>query len=326
MKAASSHLYFHSPCFDGIASAVVAGDFLEGRLGWPKTLLCPVNYDRRSTWLAERLETPAAVVDFLYHPAAEFWADHHVTTFLSRDVRSSFEKRRGPNLVFDTAADSCAGLLWRHLSNAFGYQNPRYADLVQWAEKIDAARYASVEEAIFPSTAALRISVSLASDNAAEYSAFLVRQLRTASLDSVAKLPEVAKRFEAIQALFQRGLDRFEKAASLKSGGIVVFDVDSKGAHVSRYAPYYFFPDARYSLGVVRLAKGAKITAMRNPWRDFPSVPLGKIFQKVGGGGHQRVGSVFLSEERVPKAKQLMRRLITDLRQEEQSVGEAESP
>lgn len=323
MKADTApHLYFHSPCFDGIASAVVAGDFLESQLGWPKAVLCPVSYDRRATWLAEPLNLPAAVVDFLYHPGAEFWADHHVTTFLSRAVRSNFEKRRGPKLIFDPAADSCAGLLWRHLSNAFGYQNPRFAQLVQWAEKIDAARYASVEEAIFPSTAALRISASLASGNAAEYSAFLVQQLRTASLETVASLPEVATRFEAIQALFKRGLDRFEKAASLTSGGIVVFDVDSRGAHVSRYAPYYFFPDARYSLGVVRLDKGAKITAMRNPWRDFPSVPLGKLFQKVGGGGHQRVGSVFLTEARLPRAKQLIRRLISDLRHEEHMTAE----
>lgn len=326
MMAPRPHLYYHSPCFDGIASAVLAIDFLESRSRWRRTVLCPVNYDLRATWLARPLEAPAAVVDFLYHPDAEFWADHHVTTFISQDAKASFERRRGSSLVFDSSADSCAGLLWRHLSNVFGYQNPRYAQLVEWAEKIDAARYASVQEAVFPSSAALRISASLASSDAAEYSVFLVRQLRTASLDSVANLLEVATRFEAVQALFQRGLDRFKKAASLKSGGIVVFDVDSRGAHVSRYAPYYFFPEARYSLGVLRLDKGAKITAMRNPWRDFPSVPLGKIFQKVGGGGHERVGSVFLSEERAAKAKQLMRRLITDLRQEERSIGKAGSP
>jgi hypothetical protein len=317
------HLYFHSPCFDGIASAVLAMDFLETRSSWQGTVLCPVNYDVRAKWLTRSLETPAAVVDFLYHPKAEFWADHHISTFATQDARRDFERRREPGTVFDPNADSCAGLLWRHLSNTFGFRNRRYAELVEWADKIDAARYASVEEAIFPSTAALRISASLASSDAAEYSVFLVRQLRTASLGTVATLPEVVRRFESVQALFQRGLDRFQKAASLTSGGIVVFDVDGRGAHVSRYAPYYFFPEARDSLGVLRLDKGAKITAMRNPWRDFASVPLGKIFQKVGGGGHQRVGSVFLSEERAAKAKQLMRRLITDLREEERSIEKA---
>jgi hypothetical protein len=73
-------LYFHSPCFDGIASAVLAWDFLEERSGWRTPALHPVNYDVRQTWLEKLLDRPAAVVDFLYHPDVEFWADHHLTS------------------------------------------------------------------------------------------------------------------------------------------------------------------------------------------------------------------------------------------------------
>lgn len=148
-------LYFHSPCFDGIVSAVLAWDFLAVRDGWTDPTLRPVNYDRRETWLSEGLEQPAAVVDFLYHPDCEFWADHHPTTFLTDTARDDFEKRKNARLTYDCVAASCATLLWERLYKEFGHRDVRYIELVRWADKIDSARYDSVEEAMMSGTPAL---------------------------------------------------------------------------------------------------------------------------------------------------------------------------
>ena len=79
-------LYFHSACFDGLVSAVLAWVFLETK-DWRFQGFIPVNYDVRTMWLSDPLKTPAAIVDFLYHPDADFWADHHPTTFLTSPVR-----------------------------------------------------------------------------------------------------------------------------------------------------------------------------------------------------------------------------------------------
>src|SRR5690348_4888820 len=99
MKTAT--LYFHSHCFDGLVSATLAWVLLESE-GWDFQEFIPVNYDIRATWLSGSLKKPAAVVDFLYHPEAAFWADHHVTTFLNEPVQADFAKRRGRNcLLFD---------------------------------------------------------------------------------------------------------------------------------------------------------------------------------------------------------------------------------
>src|SRR5271154_4827632 len=38
-------MYFHSPCFDGIISAVIASDFLESRAGWKFERFRPVDYN-----------------------------------------------------------------------------------------------------------------------------------------------------------------------------------------------------------------------------------------------------------------------------------------
>ncbi len=105
-------LYFHSPCFDGIVSAVLAWDFAEAVLKWKVGDLQPVNYQRRTSWLSQPLHQPCAVVDFLYHPQATFWADHHSTAFLTAEAEDDFEHRRSPYLIYDDAADACAKLLW----------------------------------------------------------------------------------------------------------------------------------------------------------------------------------------------------------------------
>jgi len=315
-------LYFHSPCFDGIVSAVLTWDFLEHKLSWSRVRLHTVNYDVKNYWLSSELGRPSAIVDFLYHPQAEFWADHHLTSFLTKEARYDFEQRQGKMVVYDDRMGSCAALLWDHLAIAFGHRNPGYEEMVQWAEKTDSAVYESVHEAIFPSSPALKISLSLVLGDEDNYSQKLVRALRTRSLEDVANLPKVRTRFDRIQASMKEGLDRFRRAAHMDRDGIVVFDVDTEGTFVSRYAPYYFFPEARYSAGIMRWPGGAKITAMRNPWREFESVPLGEICERLGGGGHRRVGSIALQGDRIAEAHRFFTRLLSEIRERDRDLAE----
>ncbi|MBI2999561.1 MAG: hypothetical protein HYY46_14095 [Deltaproteobacteria bacterium] len=317
----NGHIYFHAPCFDGLVSAVLTWDFLEKKQDWSVPTLQAVNYDLRDNWLASNLARPCAVVDFLYHPDADFWADHHLTTFLTDAVREDFKRRQGPAIVYDDQAGSCAILLWEHLARAFDHRNDSYTGLVKWADKIDAARYDSVAEAIFPSAPALRISLGLVFGDRDGYCAGLVGALRKQSLEEVAELAEAKRRFNRALALIEAGLDRFKEAARLEKDGIVVFDVEAKDTIVSRYAPYYFYPEARYSAGILRWERGAKVTAMRNPWKEFEGVPLGKLCEELGGGGHRRVGSIFLSGERASGARDVLNRLLSEIRREEPEKG-----
>src|ERR1051326_2463945 len=175
-------LLFHSPCFDGIASAVIASDYLRNHQGWPELELQHVNYDIRAQWLEQRFEGDVAIVDFLFHPDASFWADHHPTTFLRPELRDQALASDRP-FLYDNTAGSCAGLLWRRLP-----QNDRFRELVVWAEKIDAARYESVEEALGSEYPAIQITPSpTLSDEG--YPEHLVRMLGEKSLEETAGLP-----------------------------------------------------------------------------------------------------------------------------------------
>lgn len=141
-------LYFHAPCFDGIVSSVLAIDFLEVAHEWTFRAFHPVGYDLKTRWASYNLPEASVVVDFLYHPHALFWADHHPTTFVTSQFRDDYKKRGSRRWAyFDPQAPSCASLLWERLFSLEHYRNPRYTEMVHWADKIDSARYASVEEA-----------------------------------------------------------------------------------------------------------------------------------------------------------------------------------
>ena len=311
-------LYYHSPCFDGVASAVLAWDFLEATLGWRSCELHPVNYTVRESWLQTELKSPTAVVDFLYHPQADFWADHHGSTFLTAEAREHFERSPRGLRFYDESARSCTGLLARELPESFE-RKPHHLELARWAEKIDSAEYESVEEALFSAKPALKINVGLALGEGERFTQLLIRALRESSLEQVAQHPEVRERFDRAQEAIRRGLNRFRAEASLTANGIVVFDVEDREDDVviSRYAPYYFFPDARYSAGIVRHADGVKITVMRNPWRRFASTSLGRICAALGGGGHHRVGAIQLGPERAGEVRSLLERVLAGIRDAE---------
>jgi hypothetical protein len=257
-------------------------------------------------------------LDFLYHPSAGFWADHHSTTFANATVEASYEKRLlrqmpSTTLLYDPHCDSTAALLWKTFQAFFSDRN-ELREMVLWADKIDSARYGSVNEAMFGEHPALRINLSLIRGDAA-YSEFLAMQLHKHDLKYVSELPEVTTRFEDVNKALLRGLDQLRDRIFLLEDGVVAFDVDrTDDAIVSRYAPYYFFPDARYTIGLSRYRDTVRITAMRNPWRDFESIPLGEIFKRHGGGGHQRVASVFLSGERAQSAESIADAILREMR------------
>ena len=290
MTSRPYHLYFHAPCFDGVVSAVLMHDVLVALEGASSITRHGVNYDANPGWSTTAIDLPAAVVDFAYHPLAHVWIDHHSTAFEPSALEGEFQQRRHGLLVFDPHATSCARLIWQRLSTTVPFA-PGREPLVEAADRIDSARYDSPQEAVYSDAPAMRISASLAGADAVAHADYLVGELLSQSMDFVADTPPVVARAAAFRVLLDAGLERFKGSARLEPDGIVVFDVDATGVEVSRYAPYLIFPDARYSLGVIRRGDGWRISAMRNPWIEFPSVPLGEVFSRFGGGGHHRVAA-----------------------------------
>lgn len=309
-------LYFHHPCFDGLVSAVLASEFLDKHEGWQIANFEPVDYKVRDAWLSQDLSNPCAIVDFLYHPKADFWADHHQTTMLTKAAEEDYERRRGEaSLFFEPRARSCASVLLKHLRRFFS-DKPHFKEMAGWAEKIDSATYSSVKEAILGEAPALKIARTLAieEEGTDHYARFLIHELRSHDLASVANLQEVTTREDRVRRNILKGLESVKARLRLEPGDVAVFDARPRqDQFISRYAPYYFQPRARYSIAVVRSPEGVRITAMRNPWRKFRSIPLGRAFAKFGGGGHERVGAVQLSNGHRNRVRDVVKSLLSEM-------------
>ncbi|MGI9102195.1 MAG: hypothetical protein ACR2IF_07095 [Terriglobales bacterium] len=306
-------LYFHYPCFDGLVSAAITWEFLEQWAHWRIEELCPVNYDQSPTWTHRNLGSTSAVVDFLFHPKATLWADHHPTGISAKysnqtDDNSPKNKWR----AYDPTSRSCAELLWRNVGATLHHAR-RFDEMVFWATKIDSAAYDSVEEALFGDAPAIRISLSLILANGADYGTLLVQALRRGTLSDAASLPDVAERAKEAGRRIRKGLDEAGRHVRIEGDIAVLRAQQYPDVVISRYAPYYFYPNARYSIAMIESESGAKITAMRNPWMDFSSIPLGRIFQKYGGGGHERVGSVVIPQAKSNERRSLFERLLGDV-------------
>ncbi|PYU52816.1 MAG: hypothetical protein DMG48_05965 [Acidobacteria bacterium] len=233
-------------------------------------------------------------------------------------MRAEYESRKSLWVQYDSQVGSCALLLWKNLSSWFVSKHSNYQEMVYWADKIDSARYLNVQEAILGDSPALKIYRSLILRSDTEFCVLLIRALRRKSLAEVARLPEILNKSEEVRSLNEAGLKRFRNYAHLEFGDIVVFDLDaSPNDIVSRYAPFYFFPKARYSIGMTRREGTAKITAMRNPWLEFESVPLGAIFERYGGGGHQRVASVILTKMDAHKSDTVLSELVSEIQKQD---------
>jgi hypothetical protein len=318
-KGKSASIYLHFPCFDGIVSGALAILFLDNLRGWRFDGIHAVNYNLQSNWLNTRLPQHSCVVDFLYHPKAEFWCDHHATTFLNSNLRADFAAREKALQLYDPESRSAARLLWNRGAAILGGTD-RLAEMVYWADKIDTADYDGINQALFGTEPALQVSRSLSVDADSKYCNFLVRALCVSSLRDLAAQPEVQRRSVQADEMNREGLRRLDEVIELQ-GNIAVFDVVTENALVNRYSAFYLHPNAQYSIGTFRSSDSVTVRVSANPWLRFDSPNLGELMRAASGmaglpatgGGHERVGSLRLDKSSQSAAGRVVAYLIQKL-------------
>ena len=71
-------IHYHRD-FDGMVSAAVLATALRAAEREREVRWSSVNYDRRANWEHFGEDQRFAIVDFHFHPRAEYWFDHHPT-------------------------------------------------------------------------------------------------------------------------------------------------------------------------------------------------------------------------------------------------------
>lgn len=303
-------IYFHND-FDGRASAAVMLDFLRRR-GDDIAHFTPVNYELGPQWrradfferhkLFSGRRYPAIVVDFLYHPKAVIWFDHHPTTFnaFPRAARAFSRKKiystRNTDLpVFrhwDPAYLSCCRQVLEELKKSFGYKPPKHIEeLAKWLDVIDNARYKSPQQPIEMKEPALQLDwfIEATADNTREAKR-MVQALAEKPMAKIAAMPQVIRVLKIVRRKIKTSLAYYRKHASVR-GLIMVTDLTSGKYLRLRFAPFYLHPRLPYAMSFLKQRKLFRLGWGSNPWcRPKDNINIGGFLRRYGGGGHKVAG------------------------------------
>ncbi len=259
-----------------------------------------------------------ACVDFRVcaDPKMRWWFDHHPTAFQPPELREVFEHAGSPTWFFDPKSPSCAGLIERALAKSWEWQPPPHlVDAVAWADKIDAARFDSAEEAVALDSPAQRLAAWLAHGRSPLDTAHYVDWLSRQSLDEVASRPELAPQLAVVAAERARELKAVEKLG-VWHDDVVVFDrFDDLGARSPGFLGYLLYPRCAYAVSGTRGAANIKITVGVNPWSTAPrnGIDIGALCARLGGGGHAVVGGITLRPDELARARPTVDSLVREL-------------
>ncbi|HEX7489177.1 MAG TPA: phosphoesterase, partial [Anaeromyxobacteraceae bacterium] len=201
---------------------------------------------------------------------------------------------------------SCTGFMARVLEEHFGWTAPDRAELLRWADIIDAARFPTAAMAVRLEEPALRLMALLEASRDPALPPRLIEALRTRSLSEVAAEPWVTEPLRPILERHFRSIETVRKLAKVE-GGVVEIDLSETGLEAAnKFIAYDLFPEARYTVVVSRDPKRSKVSVGSNPWAKVPRThDIAQICEKYGGGGHPVVGAVSLEPERLLDARRV---------------------
>jgi hypothetical protein len=302
---------YHANCFDGCASAALLSRFLEAREGarLERVDFQPVQHASGDPFPPDAFDADLnAVVDFRYSPSPrlDWWFDHHQSAFQPASLRAAWEADRSGQRFWDPTAPSCTGFIAKVARERFGFEAPDLAELVRWAEVIDAASFPSAAVAVKLEEPALRLMMLLEATRDPSFPTRVIEAMRRRPLAEIAGEPWVEaplrplleRHFRSIEAV--RGATRVE-------GGVAVADLAAAGIEAgNKFIVYYLFPEARYTVVVSQDAKRSKVSVGSNPWaREARAHDISRICERYGGGGHPVVGAVTLEPSRIADARRI---------------------
>lgn len=312
-------VFFHDACFDGTTSAALFGAFYRDVIDRSAQSL-PVGMTHRDGDPFEGVTLDAddhACVDFRFcaDPRMRWWFDHHPTTFQPPVLREVYEREHLPTWFFDPAAPSCAGLIARALTAGWGWQPPPHlVEAVGWADRIDAAGFASAEDAVALAAPAQRLAAWLAHGRSPADTASYVGWLSGGSLAEIAARPDIAAELAVVERERVRELELLSRLG-VWHDDVVVFDrFGDPGARSPGFLGYLLFPTCLYAVAGITTPSNIKISVGSNPWTSRPRRhDLGALCARHGGGGHTSVAGVTLRPDEIGRARATLAAIVEEL-------------
>ena len=311
-------ILYHDHCFDGAASAAFFSRFFEDKYAKGASFEFTGLAHKASQLFEDSLfdGDVNAIVDFKYSPDPRltWWFDHHQSAFLSPEDAEHFKRDGSGRKLYDPTFSSCTMFIAHVAREKFGYQAPDLAELVEWADIIDGARYTSAQEAVELRAPAMKLTLVIESAKGSEIIHKIIRWMRNRTLGEIILEPEIQSLYEPLHARHIRSIDVIRNHAQTQNG-VIFFDLigeDLEG--YNKFIPYYLFPSSTYTVSVSTSSFRTKVSVGSNPWA--PKVPahnLATICERYGGGGHPRVGAISFEIGAVEQARKVAQEIKNEL-------------
>lgn len=312
-------VFFHDKCFDGAASAALFSRFYRERIRDDAEFVFTGLVHRAGALFDEKLfdGDENAIVDFKYSnsPRITWWFDHHQSAFLTPQDAAHYEQNSSAKKFYDPDFKSCTKFIATVAQQQFGFDPAPVAELVEWADIIDGAQFASAASAVEMREPAMKLTMVVEANQDPKFSAQLIPLLAMRRLGEIISEPFVAERIPPLMERHHRSIELLRQRIEYKDG-TVFFDVtDQELEGYNKFIPYYLQPETVYSVGLSKSSFRTKVSVGSNPWANADNmVNLAAICERYGGGGHARVGAISFEPNQFETARRAAREIVAELR------------
>ncbi|MGH9394548.1 MAG: phosphoesterase [Terriglobales bacterium] len=311
-------VFFHNHCFDGSASAAVFSALYQAARGGAEFEYCGLSHKSDGLFHpADFTGDDNAIVDFKYcaDRRVTWWFDHHLSAFLTPEDAEDFRQDHSGQKFYDPAYSSCTKFLADTGKAKFGLDPGPLAELVHWADIIDAARFPSAQAAVEMKEPALKLTLAIEGSTSPAFLPRLIPDFLRTPLAELAERDYVRAELDPLLARHWSSMDLIRSRLECKQG-VIAFDLsDLNQEGYNKFIPYYFCPEGIYSIGVSASQYRMKVSVGSNPWHAAPNlVNLAELCERYGGGGHARVGAISFPPDQPEQARAAAREIVAALR------------
>jgi len=252
-----------------------------------------------------------AVLDYRYFPtdALTYYFDHHPTAFRETAHQEHYglrEKQSPGQFRWDPQAVSCAAVIEHTARRDFDIDLSRYQELLDWANLVDGAQFATVAEATDRTTREMRLLGVVEHFSDSSFIQKAVPILLSEGVEGLASAKFVRDKYRKLAPKFRQYNKRVQTRGT-RRGPVVLIDLTEELVSVvAKFAHYREYPEALYSVIVAKRPGGIRLSIGHNPWHGGRCLhDIGSICAEFGGGGHHMVGGIALSRGEEERGRQL---------------------
>ncbi len=305
----------HGHCFDGACSAAIFAKYLRERENAKQFVFRGLAYEPNAPPPGDKLKEGAvnAILDFRYtkSPLLTWYFDHHVSAFQEAGSKEHFSSDPTNKKFHDGTYGSCTKFIADILREQFQWEAPNLAQMIHWADIVDAARFENADIATSFDEPAMAITAVIQELGDDPFCTELIPRLMTEDLSVIAKSSFIADRLGPIRERQKLITERMARAGEQK-GVVAFFDLsDHPVDTVAKFVGYKLFPTSVYSVVLAASPRRVKISVGFNPWSPKPRKHnIAELCEKYGGGGHPVVGAVSLPGNELARGKRAVEEMV----------------